>query len=366
LRIVFLLSSGAKKPVGGCKVVYEYANKLVDYGHEVCVVHPAFLPNVQQGPILHAAGTLSRYLIRGAFRQWRPDDWFTVDPRVQLRWVPSLRPQSAPDADAVIATWWRTAEILDTWPAQKGRKYYLIQHLETWGGPEDRVMRTWRLPLAKIVIAKWLAEIARELNESCYYIPNGLDFTAFGIDISPEGRDAGSVAMLYHEQEWKGSKDGIRALEIARSRFPNLRAELFGVYRRPKSLPAWIRYHQNPSQIELRAIYNRAAIFLGPSWSEGWGLTPPEAMMCGCAVVCTDIGGHREYAVDGQTALLRPVRDAEALADGVIRLIEDGALRRRLAEAGNAFIQQFTWQRAARSLEAVLMGSVGPDVREST
>ncbi|MDD6723064.1 MAG: glycosyltransferase, partial [Bacteroidales bacterium] len=68
---------------------------------------------------------------------------------------------------------------------------------------------------------------------------------------------------------------------------------------RPSGLPEWIDYHQRPDdELHLR-INNEAAIYIGTSRTEGWGLTVGEAMMCGQAVCCTDNAGFREMATDG-------------------------------------------------------------------
>jgi glycosyltransferase involved in cell wall biosynthesis len=354
LRVTFLLPAGGTRPSGGFKVVYEYANGLAARGHEVTVIHPAWLPSERNRYVATLRNRVFGYAVKGALRRWLPDRWFAIDPRVEMLWRPALEPRFIPDADAVIATWWRTAEIAAALPDRKGRKYYLVQHFEQWGGPHERVLATWRLPLTKIVIARWLEQAVRELRERSHYIPNGLDFRAFGLDTLAAQRPPASIAMLYHEYDWKGSHDGLAALHSAKPSVPSLRAELFGTAPRPRGLPEWISYHENPAQPELRALYNRAAIFLSPSWAEGWPLPPAEALACGCALICTDIGGHREYAIDGVTALLSAPRQPGELGRNIVRLARDAELRSALSARGHDFIKQFTWERAIDKLAAVL------------
>ncbi|WP_133121187.1 glycosyltransferase family 4 protein [Kyrpidia spormannii] len=219
-------------------------------------------------------------------------------------------------------------------------------------------MNTWSLPLRKIVIAKWLQDIAEQMGETAEYIPNGLDIEAFGMDIPPEDRDGCRVMMLYHEYDWKGSRDGLRALEMVKECQPDLHVTLFGVPSKPSGLPSWIEYFQNPPQRVLRRLYNEAAVFLATSWSEGWGLPASEAMICGAAVVATDIGGHREFAMDVETALLVPPRDPSAMANQVQRLLASPRLRIDLAYRGNRFIQRFTWQRSVDAMERCFFQSV--------
>jgi glycosyltransferase involved in cell wall biosynthesis len=353
--VTFVLPGGGKIPTGGFKVVYEYANHLAERGWRVRIVHPRLL-TLQDIDVAHAS-------LASHARQWlgyqrgritgryRPDSWFKINPKVELLYNMTLEANSMPPSDVWVATFWYTAK----WVAKcAGARLYLIQHLETWCGPEADVMATWKLPLRKVVISRWLEDVARSLGESCDYIPNGLDFKTFGIDLEPEKRDPNTIAMLYHRSDWKGSADGLRALLKAKARVPGLRAQIFGVYPRPSELPAWVEYHRNPPQPRLREIYNEAAIFLSPSWTEGWGLPPAEALQCGAALAATDIGGHREYALHEQTALLSPPKNPDALAANVLRLLEDPDLRIRVAHQGNRHIQQFTWNRAVTSFEAVL------------
>jgi glycosyltransferase involved in cell wall biosynthesis len=354
VKITFLLPLSAHAPIGGFKVVFEYANELVKLGHEVRIVDATFVRTDENiGParlLRHRAN----FVVRSITGSWRPNLWFQIDPRVQMIWIPELTEQRVPDGDVIVATSWGTAEQAASFGRSKGRKFYFIQHYETWDGPEDRVRATWRMPFEKIVIARWLQQIAFEMKETCQYIPNGLDFNKFGMDIKPLDRDNHSVGMLFHEADWKGSADGLEALALLKPDFPDLRVKLFGVPPAPGGLPEWVEYYRTPPQKMLRAIYNESAIFVSPSWAEGWPLPPAEAMSCGSALVCTDIGGHREYALPGQTALLSAPKNPAELARNVRRLLEDPTRRAELALSGHEYISQFTWARAAFKISEIL------------
>lgn len=340
--------------MGGFKVVYEYANALVGSGHHVELIHPGglYLGVARSDRMLR---NVAKYIGLGVTGRYRPTNWFTLDPKVSARWVPSLASWFIPDADVVIATAWETAEWVSSYPESKGRKYYLIQHFEDWFGDRERLLRTWTLPLQKIVISRWLGQIAESLGESFHYIPNGLDHQAFGVDVAPGDRNPKRILMLHHHLDWKGTKEGLAAIERVRKQCPGVEVTLFGVSP-PESvnLPKWVTYEHLPSRERLRALYNEASLFVSPSWAEGWALPPAEAMQCGCATVLTDIGGH-EYAIHGVTSLLSPPRDIEALSGNILTLIENDAYRTRLAHAAILEIAQYTWSRSARSLENALI-----------
>ncbi|HYX43504.1 MAG TPA: glycosyltransferase family 4 protein [Acidimicrobiales bacterium] len=364
LAVTFLLPCHSRKPIGGARVVYQYANGLASRGHSVTVVHAAVMERWQyrrplswREPRVLARGLLD--LARGARGETAAPGWQCVDPRVRLLYTSTLAPRRVPDADAVVATSWRTAESLARYPAAKGVGHYLIQHYEVWDGPKQRVDATWKAPLRKVVIAQWLIDVGRSLGlDDMVRIPNGLDHSRFRLSRGIADRGP-RVAMLSSPARLKGTAEGVAALVRARRAVPRLEAVLFGVRPRPTGLPDWVEYHQNPAQDVLAEVYNRSSIYLCPSHGEGWHLPPAEAMACGCAVVSTDIGGVRDYALPGETALLAPVGDSAALADAVVSLCRDDALRVALADAGNRRIRTFTWDRAVTSFEERLLGPAG-------
>jgi phosphatidylinositol alpha-1,6-mannosyltransferase len=136
----------------------------------------------------------------------------------------------------------------------------------------------------------------------------------------------------------------------------------FGV-KRPGAGVDYDEFHANPPQEQLAALYSSADIYLCPSWDEGLGMPPMEAMACGAALVTYDNGGCRDYARDGETALVARRRDVADLAEKLTRLAADGALRARLAAAGEQWIRTaFDWDRSVRRLEA-LFASALPSAR---
>ncbi len=357
MKITFLLPLSGDRPVGGFKVAYEYANFLAANGHDVSVVHPALLrvdePLLSHG-IRGAIRILRDYWKRKRHGSFKPTSWFKMRPDVKLLWVLSLKESNIPKSDVVIATAWETAEWLAGYKIPERAKFYLIQHLETWNGDEERVMATWKLPLKKIVIAGWLQDLANSLGEVSTLIPNGFDFERFSRDTPAEDRDPRTILMLYHLFDWKGSADGLAAFRIAQQQEPGLLLSLFGVGEPPAEMPAGAVYFRNATQETLRVLYNENAIFIAPSWAEGFPLPPAEAMQCGAAIVATDCGGHRAYMADGVTALMSPIKDPQALAANLLRLIRDRELRLKIANGGCQYIQDFTWERAGRAFEAVL------------
>lgn len=351
-KITFLLPNGIKNPVGGYKVVYEYANRLVNNNYQVNIIFPTTLFWKEQNFRKKCRSIIKYFYLKINKRKYLPYEWFPLDKRIKLKWVPSLEEKYIPDGNYIFATAWQTAEYLAKYSNDKGEKFYLIQGYELWNSKEE--LNTWKMPLKKIVISSWLKKIADELDEESVVINNGLDFIKFNRDIKAEKRNEKSILMLYHEADLKGVKYGIEALKIIKEKYNDIKVISFGTFKKPKNLPKWIEYYYSPKQETLRALYNNASVFLGTSLGEGWGLTVSEAMQCGCAIVCTDVVGYDEFAFDNDTALLCPPKDSKKLAENVIKLIENDELRYRIAENGYKFIQRFTWEKSYKKLIKLL------------
>jgi glycosyltransferase involved in cell wall biosynthesis len=97
-----------------------------------------------------------------------------------------------------------------------------------------------------------------------------------------------------------------------------------------------------------------ADVFVLPSSNEGLPLALLEATAAGIPVIASDIGGNRDIVTDGETGLLVPVDDANALGSAINRLVQDPAYARRLGEAGAArFEERYTATAMARGVERV-------------
>lgn len=344
--ISFIFPHPAVGPTGGYKVVYEYANRLVADGYDVHLVYSGSIYWMQKSLRFKVSNVFRNLqtLVKG----YSGRRWFDLDKRVKEHLTFSMNYRHVPKCDVYVATSPYTADYLSSYPIDVNRRFYFIQGKEDWGpGLKNILESTYHAPLNKIVVANWLQQmLSNEYSEECIVIPNGFDFNRFKMIVAPENRDRFRVSMLYHRQGLKRCQDAFDALAIVKQRFPELKVNIFGVPERPSDLPDWYFYYQVPDAETHNKINNESAIFIASSESEGWGLTVGEAMICGEAVCCTDNAGHREMAIDGQTALLSPVRNPQALANNIIKLIEDDDLRISIARNSNEYIQRFSWDRS--------------------
>jgi glycosyltransferase involved in cell wall biosynthesis len=105
------------------------------------------------------------------------------------------------------------------------------------------------------------------------------------------------------------------------------------------------------SDLELVTLYSMATLFAFPSFFEGFGVPPIEAMACGAPVITSNTSSLPE--VVGDAALLVDPHDIDGLADAIIRLLENEQLREDLRQKGYQRVKQYTWEVSARKMLAV-------------
>jgi glycosyltransferase involved in cell wall biosynthesis len=157
----------------------------------------------------------------------------------------------------------------------------------------------------------------------------------------------------------------LRALAEVKVDHPTLEAVIVGEgYERP-ALEAlrdqlgatdWVRLPGHVSDAELLAWYRRAWVVASSSQREGWGMTLTEAGACATPAVATNIAGHADAVVDGESGLL--VDDVGQLPDALARVLGDEVLRSRLSKGALARSRWFTWDATARRALEALAGEV--------
>jgi glycosyltransferase involved in cell wall biosynthesis len=107
---------------------------------------------------------------------------------------------------------------------------------------------------------------------------------------------------------------------------------------------------------DLPALYNLAAVFAFPSLYEGFGLPVLEAMACGVPVVTSNTSSIPEVA--GDAAVLVDPHSADAIADGLRKVLTDPVLKKTCVEKGIERAKLFTWEQSATETLAVLRQTV--------
>lgn len=343
-----------KKPGGGLRVLFEYANQMASFGHQVIIYYPGFVTDVHTGNKLVL---YMKYLYRALFEKKIPD-WFSLNKSISVKYVKAINNATINDGDIILSTWWALVFDLQKLKTSKGVRFNLVQDIETWAGNSLKVKESYTVADSKnVVIAKYLYKYLNEVTGIFpYKISLAIDKTKYKISIPIDSRNPLSICMMYSTEPRKGSDFGLKALQLVKKNIPEIVVNLFSIYDKPLNLPDWIIYHYKNSKLE--DIYNSSAIFLGPSVQEGCALPPMEAMYCGCAVVCTNIDGHKDYAFDNETAVFAQSENAEDMALQIEGLVHDVQRRINIATQGNDFISTHTWENSSRELESAFNAEI--------
>lgn len=303
---------------GGIRVVAIYARMLANHGHDVALVSPPPKPVTLRSKF--------KSLVKG--KGWPPPptrqkshlDNLGLDHHVLDRWR-APTDDDVPNGDVVIATWWETAEWASNLSDSKGAKVYFIQHHEVFDYlPVERVQATYRLPIHKIVISRWLFDLMREKygDVTVDLVPNSVDHEQF--HAAPRGRQRRpTVGFLYHNAHFKGVDITLAAISTLKQHYPDLRAICFGSVFPSRELPleAWIEFHHSPAQNTIKDLYAQCDVWITASRSEGFNLPAMEAMACRTPVVASRTGWPEEAIVMGKNGALADAEDIDGLVRGV-------------------------------------------------
>jgi glycosyltransferase involved in cell wall biosynthesis len=163
----------------------------------------------------------------------------------------------------------------------------------------------------------------------------------------------GNVAALVPH---KGQRHLIEAAVLVVRQVPDARFVIAGEGELRPALERQIREHRLEKHVllagfrpDVLSVHKAFDIFVLSSVTEGLGTSLLDAMACARPIVATTAGGIPEVVADGETGLLVPPRDHHALADAIVRLLNDADLRRRLGEAGLARVRErFSADRMVR------------------
>lgn len=361
--IHFILPGVSVRPVGGYKVVYEYANYLArKFSSSVSVyvdyVNFSKLSTLERIPAL---GVVRSVAATSRGKLWRSfgKPWYRLESGVHenVYWhFPDLH--LSPD-DVVVATSCHTVPFVTRSCKSSGASgLYFIQHFEDWSAPRDFVESTWRAGLRNIVIAPWLEDIGHSLGVPVVLVPNAIDGSNFVC--GPALRDrAPMVLAMISPVPYKRADIIEKAFALIHRLAPDIRLGTFGVQQRPRSLPDYVAHTQQPSRAELVDLYQKATVYMTASEAEGWHLPPAEALLCGSSLVSSDIGGVRAYA-DG-IARFVPVGDAARLAHEAIIACRELSDSQSRVDKGRARLLSYSPDDAAQrfSLEC-LKGNTRP------
>lgn len=355
MKITFIASSLWLS--GGARVVVEFANRLSRRGHQLTIVIPkgAISEDLSRDldvsvKIIEAKIPLTKQMS-------------VVD---KIRLVLSMI-QEVPKGDVIVATHTPTTvvSLAAGHLLRRGIPVWLYQDYP--GMFSDRPIEGWllrnalRWHKAALVISMYLA---RELNSfcqgKCYLVSEGLSNTECLYPLPDDrkgelNREKKSIFYLGDFRPRKGLSDFLEAMDLVYQQNQNI--ELWIAVKEPGEIKTMLpfRYIHRPTVMQLADLYRTCNLFVSASWSEGFGLPPLEAMACGAPVVTTNSGGVLEYASDGENCLLVPPRDPRAMAEAILRVMNNPSLEAQLRRQGPKTASKFNWEKATDRFEKALV-----------
>ena len=191
--------------------------------------------------------------------------------------------------------------------------------------------------------------------EQVFDVPHGSDPDRF--------RDTQSIRSLFQvpedhkilvligrNHEKKGYPDFLRAMTEIIQRYPKFRAIIVGKGTerlQPLADELGITEHVILSPPFTWDDYPRllveSDIYITPSMGEGFSLALADAMTAGIPQVACDVEGCRDVVKHNETGFIVPKRDAAAMADAVVSLMENDELRRQFSDGSRKAAREFDW-----------------------
>ena len=249
---------------------------------------------------------------------------------------------------------------------------------------ETPLPRYWKMPgwLPRFQRARYLflSEFDRELflkNHDLipWNVTTVIPYFVDGEKFSPRPKPARSALRAGFAGQWlprKGCSILLDAWRIVRQTCPTAELWFAGsdkLWKTHSAVPGaeeiarevrgaasegWLMIAGEFSRADMPRFWNELDIAVVPSFEEPFGLVALEASSCGVPVVASKVGGLMEIVADGESGLLVPPKDAEALAQALVMLLTNEAMRLRLAEGAVRRAADYSVERRTAELVKLL------------
>jgi phosphatidylinositol alpha-mannosyltransferase len=227
------------------------------------------------------------------------------------------------------------------------------------------ILRPWH---EKIVGRIAVSDLARRwqieaLGSDAVEIPNGVDVGSFANAPVLEGYPRPGKTVLFlgrFDERRKGMDVLLRALPGLVQHFPDVEVLIVGrgdddeLREEAGSLGGNLRFLGQVDDEEKAAALRSADVYCAPNTGgESFGIVLVEAMAAGTPVVASDLDAFRRVLQDGEVGRLVPVGDSNALAEALVEVLADDAVRARYTAAGNAAVRRYDWSVVAQQIMRV-------------
>nr|WP_259121797.1 glycosyltransferase family 4 protein [Salinibacter ruber] len=195
-------------------------------------------------------------------------------------------------------------------------------------------------------------------------IPNGVDIEFWSAEEKSKGKETNpTIINVGALRGVKGQDILLRAFPKILSAHPSTQLWFAGDGETRQDLEALasrlgvsdhVTFHGWCSTEKVRDLLQAATLFVMPSRSEGFGIALVEAMAAGLPVVASNVGGVPDIVESGTSGILVPPDNAETLAEGILKILQDEEYGEELATIARERAQDFRLNDALDEYERVL------------
>jgi glycosyltransferase involved in cell wall biosynthesis len=224
-----------------------------------------------------------------------------------------------------------------------------------------------------VVPSGYLAHVFAVHGVPTRVVPNVVDLQAFRPAPTLPARP--HVIVTRNLEPIYDIETALRAFAIVVRRFPDARLTVAGSGPERERLLALadelalddhVRFTGRVDNAELPPLYRSASIVVNPSRADNMPVSLLEAFASGVPVVSTNVGGVPYMAQDQVTAMLVPAAQPQAMADAMLRVLNEPSLASRLREAGLEAASAYAWSCVRPLLFAIYAEVCAPGVAPQT
>lgn len=332
MKIAYLLESTTLW--GGTKVALEQAEALSEAGHEVTIL------SKDAGP-----------------------SWYPL--RLPVLFVSEFSESTIPQSDVIVGTYWPTVKAAVE--SKRGTVVHLCQGYEgdyaELQNIKDAIDEVYAYEIPKLTVSPHLGDfLGKRFGAETYYVGQMLNRAVFhpAPALNEEGRLPFTILVTGpFEVDFKNVPFTLRGVSLAKKMLGGgvrlMRVSQFPLTAGEKEIIEPDVYHFHVPHFSMGNIYRSSDLFVSMSKeAEGFGLPALEAMACGTPTILSKISSYMSFGKVPDYAFFMDPSDPAVLADAIVEMSRNKALRDTLAVKGLEVARNFTKEAVTERLEAAL------------
>lgn len=342
--------------MGGAEVfTYENAKRWVGAGHEVTLFTSEFQNCVREEVVdgvrvVRAGGKYSVYWRAKKYysKYFSKENYDVVVDEINTR--PFLTPKFVNNGEKIVALIHQLAREYWFYETPFPINYIGYYHLE------NRWLKNY-VDIPTVTVSESTKQDLTDLGfRRVSVVSGGLNFEP--PDKVPEKEEHPVIVYVGRLKKAKRPDHAIKAFKIIKEKISEAELWIIGEGYFKKDLEKisfdGVRFFGNLSNEKRRKFVSKAWVMVNPSVREGFGLNVLEANALGVPSIAYDVPGLRDSIRNRETGLLVKNGNIGALANGVIKILEDEELRMRLSESALKYSTDHSWDRTAEEFIKII------------